>query len=159
MSNQNRFQFQTSGNPLGSIGSVIFLVLFFVGLFFLARGIFWILSWLAPIFIIATLIIDYKVITDYLKWIGNSFKRNPIFGIGMVLLTIFGFPVVSGFLMGKALLKRKIKKVQEDVEVREKGEFVEFEEMQSDLNETLELPDLEPEKPKPQSNQYDDMFE
>ena len=158
--NQRNYQFQGGGNPLGSITSVLILVLFFVGLFFIARGIFYILSWLAPIFIIATLFIDYKVITGYLKWIGQMFKRNPFFGIGLVLLTVFGFPIVSGFLFGKAMFKRKISKVQQEVEMRQKGEFVDFEEMDTEIHEPLELPDLKKEQPKQKpSNDYDTFFE
>ena len=56
-------------NPFNSISSILILVLLFVGLFFVAKSIFTILSWVAPIMLIATLIIDHKVVLGYGKWL------------------------------------------------------------------------------------------
>lgn len=147
------------GGPFSSIGAVIFLVLFFLGLFFIARGIFYLLSWLAPIFLIATLIIDYKVVTNYLQWVISLFRSNVLFAIGMVLLTIFGFPIVSAYLFGKAILKRKIKKAKEEYEMQTEGQFVDYEEVESQPHEPVELPKLEKQKKETPRSQYDQFFE
>lgn len=158
---QTRRVYYSSGNggPFSSIGAIIFLVLFFLGLFFLARGIFYILSWLSPVLLIATLIMDYKVVTNYLQWVLSLFRTNVVFAIGMVLLTIFGFPIVTGYLFGKAILKRKIKKVQAEYETRTQGQFVEYEEVDTQPYEPIELPKIkEPQKENPK-NQYDQFFE
>ena len=152
-------------SPFNSLTSVIILVLFFVALFYIARAAFWILSMLAPILLIATLIIDHKVVVDYGKWIVSQLKSNPIFGIGAILLTIFGAPVVAGFLFAKALLKRKFKKVKEEMEAQQggisSGEFIEFEEVAEKPPVRLELPELRKRKEplREQRNDYDDMFQ
>lgn len=149
-------------NPLGSFTSILLLVLFFLGLFYIARAMFWVLSAIAPILLIITLIIDHTVVVNYGKWLVSSVKSNPIFGIAMILLTLFGFPVVAGFLFGKALLKRKIKNVKEEMQTRQSGEFIEYEDVETTRPTILELPDWREEKRqrpiREKRNEYDDLF-
>jgi hypothetical protein len=158
---QRRIYYQTGGggNPFGSIFSLIFMVLFFVGLFYLANFIFKILWWVAPALLIITLIIDYKVVTNYLKWVGSSFRRNWVFGILLGLLTVLGFPLVSAFLFGKALFKRKIKKAREDYEAQTKGTLIDYEEVDSEPHINIELPPSPPPREKEKDSRYDDLFE
>ena len=131
------------------------MVLFLMGLFYLARFIFNLLYWLAPVMLIATVIIDHKVVTGYIQWLISMVKKNPVIGVGAIVLTIFGFPVVSAFLLGKALLKKKVKEARAGYETRRQGEFVEFEELES---ERLDLPEIEPEK-KSKNGEYDQLFD
>ncbi len=155
-----------SGSPFSSVTAMIFLVLFFVGLYFIAKSIFWILSIIGPILLIATAIIDYKVLTGYLGWIGSLFKRNPLYGVGMSLFTIVGYPVVAAFLFVKALVKRKVNQYQEQITNEREGEYVEYEEVEEDFPEEkpfdlnippkLELPRKEPRK---ESTDYDQLFD
>lgn len=162
-------------NPFKSIGSILFLVLIFVGLFFVAKGVFTLLSWLAPIFLILTLFIDYKVIVNYGQWILKMLKTNLLVGIGAVLLTVFGFPVVSGFLLGKALISKKLKETlgQFEQPTRKKEEYVAYEEIEDDfeLEDPLDLnteptkvekPEIIIKKESPSNkstNDYEDLFE
>ena len=149
-----------SSNPFSSIFSIIMVVLIMLGLFYMARFIFTILYYLSPIMLIAALIIDHKVVTGYAKWIVGLFKKNPIMGIGSVLLTAIGFPVVTTFLLGKALFKKRIKAAQEEAEKARKGEFIEYEELDT---KPLELPELEPRKAQKKqssdSSEYDELFD
>lgn len=160
-------------NPFNSIASILFLVLIFVGLFFVAKGVFRILSWLAPVFLILTLIIDYKVVVRYANWLVNLLKKNILMGLGAVLLTVFGFPVVSGFLFGKAIISKKIKEKlgQFEQPTQKKEEYVAYEEVEDDftMEEPLDLNDTPRRVEKPEviikqkksdsSNEYDNLFE
>ncbi len=160
-------------NPFNSIASILFLVLIFVGLFFVAKGVFWILSWLAPVFLILTLIIDYKVVVSYGTWLVNLLKKNILMGLGAVLLTVFGFPVVSGFLFGKAIISKKIKEKlgQFEQPTQKKEEFVPYEEVEDDIivEEPLDLDNVPRRIEKPEiiikenksqsGNEYDNLFE
>lgn len=160
MQTQKRYVFESGGSPLSSIGAVILLVLFFVALFFIARGIFTLLAYLSPVLLIITLVLDYQVVTSYLKWVFQLVRQNPLAGIGMILLTVLGFPVVVGFLFGKALLKRKIKQVQRNFETRQRGELVEYEEIESRPAEKIELPPMPlPRQKEPEKNPYDDLLD
>ena len=146
-------------NPFSSIFSILTLVLVFVGLFFIARGIFTILAWLAPILIVLTVFIDYKVILNYGKWLLNLLRKDLLIGIGGILLTVFGFPIIAGFLFGKALLNRRMRKMNQMYEEENSDEFIEYEEIQEEESAPLELPTLEKEERKEkQSNDYEQLF-
>ena len=157
---QFRTEFNSSSNnPFNSIFSILMVILVMVGLFFLARFIFTILYYLSPIMLIAALVIDHKVVTGYVQWIFGLLKKNPILGIGSLLLTILGFPIVTAFLLGRALFRKRVKQAQEEGTRRRQGEFIEYEELDS---EPLELPELKKEetkKDKPGNQAYDDFFE
>lgn len=144
-------------NPFNSLGSILIMILVFAGLFFIARGIFTILAWVAPLLLIATLVIDYKVVLGYGKWLVNLLKNNLGMGIGALLLTIFGFPVIAGFLFVKALLYRKVNKLQEEVQRRQEGELVDFEEVDSKPT-IIELPPIK-KKQKEVQNDYEQLFD
>ena len=147
------------GGPLGSFGPIIMLILGLVILFFVAKGIFNLLWWAAlPLFII-TLLIDHKVVLDYGKFVLKLLKENPLMGIVAIVLTVVGYPVVSGFLFFKALMKRQFKKVLEKNKPKEE-EFTEYEEIK-EAEDFLELPEItkvKQEAPK-QGNEYDNLFD
>lgn len=144
--------------PFGFFGPLLVLALIFTVLYFLASGIFWVLSWVAlPIFII-TLILDYKVVTDYLEFVFKLLKENTLVGIVAVLVTFFAYPFVAGYLFMKALGKRQIKKMMDHVE-KEKNTYSDYQEVK-EVEDFLELPPLPKKQAQPQSrnNEYDDMF-
>ena len=151
----NRRNNQAEANPFNSITSILFLVLAFMALYFIATSVFKILAWLAPVMLIATLVIDYKVVLNYGKWIVNLLRRNPLIGIGAILLSFFGFPIIAGFLLGKALLKRKVVKMKKDIQNRQEGEYTDYEEMNSRPS-TLDLPEMERQE---DFSDYEELFD
>jgi len=145
-------------SPGNAIFAIVILVVFFLALSWLVTGVFKVLAWVAPVLLVATLVMDYNIVLGYLKWIVNLTKRNPLMGVGAGLLTFFGFPVVAGYLFIKALLYRKVNKLKEEVEKREKGEFVDYEEV-DEKPTIIELPKIkEPQKQRRDDN-YDQFFE
>jgi hypothetical protein len=154
--------FQTSNNnPFSSIIGVVLGILFLLGLFFVARFIFTILYYLSPVMLIAALIIDYKTVTGYGKWLVDKVKTNPLLGIGGILLTILAFPLVSLFLLGKALFKKKVREVEQEVERQQEGEYVDFEELNSEPMDLKRLEEQfrEQENLKRRRGNYDDFFD
>lgn len=127
---------------------ILVMAAVFLGLFFLAKGLFYILSWVAPILLIATAVIRYQVFVDYGKALYKLLTHQPLFGIVAVILSILGLPFLSVALFGKALLDRKIIKFKEERERSIHGELIEYEEM--------DLP--EPEKKRQASNDYDQLL-
>ncbi|MFT5167099.1 MAG: hypothetical protein ACI8P3_002336 [Saprospiraceae bacterium] len=145
-------------NPFNSITSILFLVFAFVALYWLATGIFKILTVAAPFLLVAALLIDYRVVVNYGKWLWNLLRKNPLMGIGGILLTFFGFPIISGFLLGKALLYRKVNKIKEEFDTKQNGEFAEFEELDDEPQIRMELPEIKkPQKRK--DDDYDQFFD
>ena len=136
-----------------------FMVLLFVGLFFIAKGVFTVLAWVAPVLIILALLINYRTVLNYLKFMLGLLQRNPVGGIIGILLSFFGFPILAGVLFGKSILDRKVKKLNEAYQAEKDGEFVEFEEIIKPERETkLDLSPMEKQAPVKKDNQYEDLF-
>jgi hypothetical protein len=137
----------------------IFLVLLLVGLFFIAKGVFRILTFAAPIFLLLALIINYRTILGYLKFILSLLHRSTLTGIIAILLSIIGFPILSGVLFGKAIVDRRIRKFRKLHEANESPEFTEYEEViKPEKKDDLELPPLENKQADKKENRYENLF-
>lgn len=152
-----------NGKSPFNLGGLLIAIVALIMLFVVARFIFRILYFLSPFLLIATAIIDYRVITSYITWLINMTKRNALLGIGAIVLSIIGFPIVSAGLFGKALFNRQVRQAQKEKQQEmirpEIGEYVEFEEVKRE--KTMRLPEIEkPEEPRPpkKDNEYDQFF-
>ena len=149
-------------NPFNAIGAILVAILVFWGLFMVAKLAFKALIFAAPFLIIGAAIIDYTVITDFVKWVFKMLKENVIIGISAILLTVFGFPIIAGFLFGKAYLRKKVRKMASKYDVETNGEIVDYEEVE-DIKEDFEKLELPPKKrpepirqKRPEGNSTDD---
>jgi len=150
---------------LNGIIGFIFMVMIFVGLFFVAKGVFTVLTWIAPVLIGLALLINYRTILNYLKFMLSLLQRNPLGGIIGILLSFFGFPILAGVLFGKSILDRKVRKLNEAYQAEKEGEYVEYEEVKPAKETRLDLPPLEKDKPVAEKqppaekdNRYEDLF-
>lgn len=148
---QQRYIF---GRSSGGIGSLIVGVLILVGIFFLfawiAKGVFELLAYLAPVMLIATAIIRYQVIVQFVKWIWNTLRKEPLMGILYILLTVVGFPIVLAYLLFKAIASRKLEKIKNEFERREEVKYTEYEVIEDrylDINSEEDL------------DKYNEMFD
>lgn len=142
----------------GLLGFVL-MVAVFVALFFIAKGVFTLLAWAAPVLIIAALLIHYRTILNYLKFILSLLQRNPLGGILGIILSVVGFPILAGVLFGKSILDRKVKRLRQAYEAQERPEFTEYEEViRPEREQRIELPPLEPKPRDTKNNQYEDLF-
>ena len=125
-------EMKTGQTVVGLIVSILLLV----GLFMLARFVFKILFYLSPFLLIATLILDYRTVTGYLKWVKDLFQRNPMYGVGISLFSVLGFPVLATGLFLKALfVRRYLKATGQDSRNRnhrKEETFVPFEEIEDE---------------------------
>ena len=132
-------------NPLVLL---LLVVVFFMSLLWIAKGLFKILSFLTPVFFIGALILNYKVVWGYFKWLGASVKRNPAFGIAAIILSILGSSFVAAFLFFRALSSKGL------TEKKAIGEYVKYETVEDDF---LDLSDVK-EKGKKIKEDYNDVF-
>ncbi len=110
----SQISFRSGNSIIGLITSVIFVVIAFYAL----KGLFWVLAYISPVLLIATLVIDHNVVVDYLKMLWNLLKTTPFFGLLCCGLSVFAMPVIIFYLFGKMMLKRQAKKFQERFEAR-----------------------------------------
>lgn len=162
MSNR-QFNAQSSGGGFNIIPALLIGIVVLFVLFTVAKFVFNILYWLSPVLLIITLFIDHKVVINYGKWILELMGKNVLLGVGLTLLTIVAFPVVSLFLFGKAMLKKKVKEMTQQFEQKTQGEYTEYEEVKTEEAEWVELPPP-PVREKPKQmrggkNEYEDLFD
>ena len=153
------FSFGGKNNPLGSFGAIIGIIAVMLLLFFIVKGLFMILSFVAPVLLILALFFDYTVVTDYFKFIGKLFKEKPLFGVLASILTVVGYPVVSGFLFFKAFARKSLKSAVKKAEEAQRPKYSEYEEVKEE-EDFLTLPRVEKEsvKAKKNDNDYEDLF-
>ncbi len=152
---------KTANFRFDSIASLLLLIAFFVALFFIVRGVFIVLTYAAPVLLLAAFIIDRSVVIDYVKWLGGLVKSNPLLGVAAIILSLVGYVIVFPYLFLKAIFKKKIKDVQQKYEREQQGELIDFEEIESKPNfeERLELPRVEKRKPQEKRSEYDQLFD
>jgi amino acid transporter len=132
---------------------LLFLVAIMFSLVWLVKGLFSLLAMAFPFLMIATAVINYRVILAFGKWLLNLLKGNPVVGIIAVVLTIVAHPFVAGFLLMRAIGTRgQVEK--EDYYSTDRGQFVPYEEVEDDF---LDLSDIKESKEKI-DNKYNDLF-
>jgi hypothetical protein len=118
-----QFSFR-SGNPI--IGFVIG-ALILVGAFYFLKGLFWVLTWLSPILLIVTLIMNHHIVVDYLKMLWKQLLETPFFGVICIVMSFFAAPVIIFYLFGKMMLLRKAKEMQQRFEYQQESFKRQFE--------------------------------
>ena len=93
-------------SPFGNLGGIIVMAIVLIGLFFLVGQLFKLLYFLAPILLILTLVLNYRVVIDYGKYVLKTLKENPLFGVVIVVLSFIAYPILFTYLLAKAYLSR-----------------------------------------------------
>lgn len=151
------YYFGVNQRPFGGLGALFIFAIVMIGIYYLIKGAYYILGIIAPILLIATLIIDHKVVTNYLKFLLNSLKLRPLMGLIYIFLTIVGAPFLAGFLFFKAWMTRLLNKYVDEQTT---------EQVYTDYEEVLEeedffiLPEIEePRQAERKNNNYEDLFD
>jgi hypothetical protein len=139
------------------IGAVV-MIIAFVLLLSLAQLTYKLLTFIAVPLLIATAIIDYKVIVGFFNWVVNIGKRNLLFGLGLGVLSLVLYPLTASILFGRAFLTWRFKKAMEEREEEltqqqpRLGEYIEYEEMPKPRQRIKE-------KRVDNNNNYDQFFD
>lgn len=148
---------------LNTILGLVLMVLFFIALLFVVRGVFILLMWTAPLLLIAALVIRPSVVTGHFRWIIQQLRQNTLYGIVLLLATVFGYMLVFPYLFIKALLVRKVDRLQAEYERQTQGELVDYEELDSKLFDEADdlagtLPPADNQK-RQGTNPYERLFD
>lgn len=156
------------GNPLGGIlGFVAALVVLYVLLQLF--GWFYALLWkVAPVMLIASLIIDSSVFKGYFSSIKSLFEKKWYYGLAAIVLSAVVFPLTASYMLGMSLFRKKMKKKAAEVDEQVNGKWADFEDVTEDTMD-LDIPyeELPPAPPEPQprgrsrkgDNEYDELFD
>ncbi|HMG15304.1 MAG TPA: hypothetical protein VK590_07665 [Saprospiraceae bacterium] len=149
MKNNKTYQQFSSFNPLFSV--LIFLAVI-VGLFYAAQFIYIALLWAAPVILLLTFILDYKVPINFVKLLIAFTRQNLVAGVIFIALSVVFFPVICLFLLGKAFFNKKVKKYN-NMEREESENFIPYEEVENEPLITV------PRKDAERRYNYDKLFE
>ena len=138
--------------------------LFLVVSFWLFSKVWSLLGFIAPVLLIVTLIINYKVVTGFLKGLWDGVRRDPVTGILKIGLTAFFHPFVMAYLFFKAVTGRSIDKARQRYTDSRQGILTEYEEIETQPADDFDfqVPEVLEEPPakgqtKPQ-NPYENLF-
>ncbi len=124
------FRYQTGRPSLTSfLGGLIVLAVILVVMFYLFRWFYWLAALAMPVLIIATLLINYRVVTGFGVTLWKMLRHNPVVGIAAVLFSVLLLPLVVVYLFVKALLIRKVNIARKQAEIRTHGEWIDYEEV------------------------------
>jgi hypothetical protein len=95
-------------NPFNSLTSLLIIAgAIFLG-YYAITGFMSLIWWAFPVIVVATLIVDYKVVINHFKTIGNAFQRDILRGLLYAGFTVFAAPVVAVWLLLKAVAKKRL---------------------------------------------------
>lgn len=146
--------------------SGIFAIVAIIAVIFLLLNVLkigWaVLGFLAPLFLIASLILNRFVAIDYVKMLVNTLKTDLPRGILYSVLSFVGSPLLFLYFFIRSYASSSFKKKvdKKRAETKENSKYEEYEEVE-DEDDFLELPDLdtEPPKEKLKDTGYENLFE
>ena len=148
-------------SPIGTaLGILLTLVVLYV-LFSIVGWIIALLYRLAPLALLAALVIDYKVVTSYVTGIKNLFQRNWMYGLAATAVTVVLYPFVFLYFLGAALFKKKVKEARKEADVRRNGKWVDYEEVSTkpmEIDADIEVLPPPPEPRRRDEPGYDEYF-
>ncbi|HEB62134.1 MAG TPA: hypothetical protein ENI82_03180 [Bacteroidetes bacterium] len=143
--NQFHFKSYNKGNSwLGII--IIVAIIFFI--FFIIQNLYKLFALLAPIFLILTAILDYRVIAKFGIVIYELLRYRTVLGILAVIFSIIGLPFVSAAMFFNAFMNFKTKR-------RNKKRYIDYEDVSDKDDDILILED----KDKVKLDDYENLFD
>ena len=130
------FLFGGNTRSNNSVGCLIMGVVVVVLGFFLLRGLYTILMWVAPVLLVLALVIRWQVFpATFRNWL-KTMKTNPLSGIIQVAFAVLAFPLFALYMFLLAAGGRKMEQLQDQFRSRNTAaapeeEFADFEEIES----------------------------
>lgn len=124
---------RTRMNPFANVTGILIMVLLMVGLFYVAKGIFWLLAKAAIFLLAGAIIVHYPTVVGFLRWLWDTLRQQFLLGMFFLALSVLLYPILFAFLFLRALVNRKISNLEAVMRKEREGEFVDFEELESTM--------------------------
>jgi hypothetical protein len=165
----------------GGPGCLILGILGLVALWFILKGLYMLLYWIAPVLFVLALVVNWRAVADTGREFWGLLQRNPLGGLMLGAFCVLAFPLLTLYLFFRALGYNKVQELkrqfgQDTQGPQPEGDFADYEELESQPKsrrpaageEPMDIPlapDPEPAPPpakaeaKKPGNPYDQMFE
>lgn len=140
-------------NPFASLTGILMMVLVMIGVFYVAKGVFWLLMKTAVFLLAGAILLHWPTVVGYVRWLLRTWKHSILQGLLATALSVVLYPVVFGFLFLRALLHRLVIRFERHAQREQQAEFVDFEELESSLA------DKRRKSTSAASDRYADLFE
>jgi hypothetical protein len=158
-----------NNSPFGGLGCLIFGILGLVALFYILRGLYFLLWWAAPVLFALALILNWRLVAETGKSFIRLLQHRPLSGILLALISIFAFPLLALYLFLAALGGRRMAQATgrfgapfnaggRNAQPQPEDEFVEFEEIESKPKKHGKT-DGQNGAPPADRNKYEDLIE
>lgn len=98
-------------SPFSSLISLVIFAGFAALMFFVVKGFVKLLYLVAPLLLVVALVLNHNVVLEYLRDLWEGLKRDVLWGVMKVVLSIVFYPFVFLWLLVKILLVRKLVKM------------------------------------------------
>ncbi len=143
----NQFHFKSYNKGNSWLG-IIIIVAIIVFIFFIIQNLYKLFALLAPVFLILTAILDYRVIAKFGIVIYELLRYRTVLGILAVIFSIIGLPFVSAAMFFNAFMNFKTKR-------RNKKRYIDYEDVSDKDDDILILEDKE----KIKLDDYENLFD
>lgn len=143
----NQFQFKSYDKSNSWLGIIIIVAIIFF-IFFIIQNLYKLFALLAPVFLILTAILDYRVIAKFGIVIYELLRYRTVLGILAVIFSIIGLPFVSAAMFFNAFMNFKTKR-------RNKKRYIDYEEVSDKDDDILILKDND----KIKLDDYENLFD
>ncbi|MEN9610418.1 MAG: hypothetical protein RLZZ628_1232 [Bacteroidota bacterium] len=110
-------------NPFSGVTGLFIIAGIILLGYYAITGFISLIWWAFPIIVIATLIIDYKIVINHFKAIGQAFQRDILRGLVYAGFTFFAAPVVAVWLLLKAIAKKRLQSIGANFQEQMKDRF------------------------------------
>jgi len=138
--------FQRKSYSVNPLMAILLTVGFFIAMYYIIRGFFFVIYWAAPLLVLAVLIIDYRLLLNHFKKLFVRIRREPASGVLWLIVNILALPLVALWLLIVGLFNRKVKKAENEIRRQREGEYVDYVEIKEDRTELLQDPNDRPQK-------------
>lgn len=134
-------QFQSS-RQISPLGCALTVILVGAGIYFIFKGLYYLLYKVAPFLVLAALLINWRAVVKVGEGLFSLLTRKPILGILLGMLMVVAFPITALFLLLTALGANKLEKMQDEMAKMQEtltkqmsgnpdadGEYVDYEEV------------------------------
>ncbi len=143
----NQFEFKSYNRNNSWLGIIVIVAIIFI-IFFIIQNLYKLFALLAPVFLILTAILDYRVIAKFGIVLYELLRYRTGLGILAVIFSLIGLPFVSAAMFFNAFMNYRTKR-------KNKKKYIDYIDVVEENNDVLDLG----ESKKVKLDDYEELFD